>query len=222
MVAAPLDAELVEQLWRDPDALVASGAMMKDGDRCTLVRLDVADHSFVLKRYNRRGLLHTILHWPLRSRARWCWLNGRRVAESGLRSPRNCAMVETRFGPMRGRSFLLSEWVEGKTLLDRARDSATTPERLAKLADAFAVVWNALGRARLGHRDMKATNFIVDDADQIWLIDLDGMRRYPSLWLIARRRKKDFARFMKNWRDVPAAARAFRARIDTNEPHGGG
>ena len=216
-----LDQALLERLWRDPNALVKSGEMMKDGDRCTLVRLTSAGRRFVLKRYNRRGWVHTAAHWLLRSRARWCWLNAGRVRDANLLTPRNLAMLETRFGPLRDRSFLLHEYIEGQMLLDAAHDPTATAQRLDALAIEFARIWRSLGRARLGHRDMKATNFIVDQQDRIWLIDLDGMRVHRSKWLFARRRRKDLERFMRNWHDRPEAARAFRARIDTIEPPAG-
>src|SRR5262245_26973458 len=31
---------IVESLWSDPDRVIGSGQMLKDGDRCTVVRLD--------------------------------------------------------------------------------------------------------------------------------------------------------------------------------------
>ncbi len=212
---AAADQNITNALWNDPDALIAKGAMLKDGDRCTLVEISAGGIAFVLKRFNQRGLLHSVLHVLLRSRAGWCWTNGERVLQLGLRTPEPVAMFETRFGPLRLRSSFLSEKIEGRILFDVVDDSNVTPLRLTKLATEFRQIWNALGTARLGHRDMKATNFIVDAHDQIWLIDLDAMRWYPPGSLFARRRSKDLARFMKNWRDHPVAAAAFRDALDT-------
>lgn len=217
LVADPsLDAALVDALWDDPDAAVAGGAMIKDGDRCTLADVRSSGGGrYVLKRFNRHGLVHGLLHVLLRSRARWCWTNAGRVLALGLRTPKPMAMLETRIGPLRDRSLYVCEFIPGQLLLDVVRDEATPPDRIERLADEFAPLWHALGRARIGHRDMKATNFIVDANDRLWMIDLDAMRRYPPGPLLARRRRKDLARFMKNWRDRPQVAAAFRARIDT-------
>ena len=212
-----LDAALVDALWNDPDGLVARSGMLKDGDRCTLVEVEQDGRRYVLKRFNRRGFVHGLLHLWVRSRARWCWVNAQRVLALGLRTPRPAAMLETRFGPFRDRSFFLSEFVDGETLLSMMPDAANERGVMQKLADEFAHIWRTLGRARLGHRDMKATNIIVDADNQLWLIDLDAMRWYPPGSLFARRRRKDMARFMKNWRDQPDAAAAFRARIDKSD-----
>ena len=76
-------------------------------------------------------------------------------------------------------------------------------------------MWQDLGALRLGHGDMKATNFIVDPAGKLWLIDLDGMRRYRTGPLLRAERRKDLARFMRNWQERPEVAAIFRARIGT-------
>jgi hypothetical protein len=218
MADAALDRAIVDALWSDADALLARGTMIKDGDRCTLVELAHNGRRYVLKRFNRRGPVHMVLHLLLRSRARWCWVNAARVRALGLRTPRSAAMFETRFGPFRDRSFHLCEFIDGRILQDVVRDEAHAQRSLALLADRFTRIWRLLGQSRLGHRDMKATNFIVDPDHQLWLIDLDAMRWYPPGPLFARRRRKDLARFMKNWRDQPEAEAAFRARIDSSGP----
>lgn len=211
-----LPSEIVEAMWRDADALIRNGTMLKDGDRCTIVRLfaDRFAGGLVLKRYNLRGPLHTIGHFVLRSRAAWSWRNGHLLADAGLSTPRPLAMLEERFGPLRLRSFLLMGFVSGVPLLDVVRSGRLDSAQLSKIADQFAHVWRKLGELRLGHGDMKATNFIVDDDGRLWLIDLDGMRRQRFGPMLARERRRDLERFMRNWRDHPEAAAAFRARLD--------
>jgi len=210
-----LEPELVDRLWNDADAVVDAGEVIKLGDRCTVVTIEHQNERYVLKRFNRRDPVHSVLHWPLRSRARWCWINARRLLAAGLNTPRPLACVEARFGPLRDRSFALSAFVEGETLIDVVCNDPPD-DRLNRLAEQFAHMWRELDRLRLGHRDMKATNFIVDKEDRLWMVDLDAMRRYPPGFLFARRRAKDLRRFMKNWRDQPEAAQVFRARIDTH------
>lgn len=226
---ASVDAGLLERVWTNADDLVGSGTMLKDGDRCTVVRIDVGisrgkgdvAHSeqprhFMLKRYNLKGQFHTATHIPLRSRARWSWLNGRRLIQAGVATPMPLACVEERLhGVMRLRSYLLTEFVPGRSLLDLVQSGDAKGEQLADFAKQFTRIWQALGQLRAGHGDMKASNFVVDPHGKLWLIDLDGLRIHRSGFLLRRERRMDLARFMRNWQEKPEVAAVFRARIGT-------
>ena len=114
--AAPND--LIANLWKDADRAVQSGDMLKDGDRCTVVQIKSAltsklGKSFVLKRYNLRGPLHTAMHFSLPTRARNCWFFGRQLNSYGILSPQPLAYLEFGCGPFRTRSFLLTEYIDG-------------------------------------------------------------------------------------------------------------
>ena len=117
---------------------------------------------------------------------------------------------------MRGVSFFLCDYVEGITLFDLVRDHNPEPSQLDELAMAFSQIWQGLGRLRLTHGDMKATNYIVDQEGKIWMLDLDGMRRRKLGLSWKRQRDKDRRRFMKNWQDLQEPAAAFLACVDTD------
>lgn len=213
-----LGPETVAALRENPDVLLSGGEMLKDGDRCTVVKVmpPGATKTLVLKRYNAKGSLHTATHVMLRSRARWCWINGRKLLEAGLLTPRPLAFHEERYaGAFRLRSFLLSEFVPGISLRDVIEQDQADQEDLRSFAKQFAFIWQTLGQMRIGHGDMKATNFIVDSNKRLWMIDLDGMRVHRSRLLLRRERRNDLARFMRNWQALPEVAAIFRARIGT-------
>lgn len=222
-----LPAALADRLWSDPDEVLSRGHMLKDGDRCTVVRItsdsmsadtsrDSADGSCTLKRYNLKALLHTAIHMPLRSRARWSWLNGRRLIKAGLSTPMPLACIEERrHGVLHLRSYLLTTFVPGRSLLDAIQSGEVEATELASLAKQFSRIWQTLGQLRAGHGDMKATNFIVDLQGKLWLVDLDGLRIHRSGILLRRERRNDLVRFMRNWQDRPEVAAVFRARIGT-------
>ena len=221
--AAPMS--MVDALWQDPDRLVSQGVMLKDGDRCTVVRLDQGDRPLVLKRYNSKDSVHTAVHLMLRSRAQWGWINGRRLMATNVRTPEPLACLEERYcGVLRLRSYLLTEFVAGKTLREYvAADDPGHPGNpghagytdLPDLAIQFSSIWQTLGQLRVGHGDMKATNFIIDARRRLWLIDLDGMRVYRWSPLLRRERRNDLARFMRNWQEHLDVQAIFRARIGT-------
>ncbi len=222
-----LPAALVDRLWSTPDEVLSRGHMLKDGDRSTVVRVALdstsedasrsnADRHCTLKRYNLKSPLHTAMHMPLRSRARWSWLNGRRLIKAGLPTPAPLACVEERrHGLLRLRSYLLTTFVPGRSLLDTIHSGEVDAAELASLAKQFARIWQTLGQLRAGHGDMKATNFIVDPQGKLWLVDLDGLRIHRSGVLLRRERRHDLVRFMRNWQDRPEVAAVFRARIGT-------
>jgi hypothetical protein len=212
--------ELVESLWSNADRLIECGEPLKEGDRTTVVRVAPqasapANTAYVLKRYNLCGPLHTASHAVVRTRARWSWHNGAYLRASGICSPRPLLYLELRAGPLRGRSFLLTEYIDAGDLLNVVDSDACSQERLRRLAQEFGRVWRALGRSKVGLGDAKATNFLVDDQDRIWVIDLDGMRVYQNSFLLRRKRRRDYDRFMRNWRGRAEAGVLFRAQLDT-------
>lgn len=208
--------QVLTQLWNDPDRLLASGTMLKDGDRSTVVRIEAAGIPYVLKRYNLMTPLHTMSHLFLRSRAMWSWCNGVTIYQAGLLTPRPRAVLEMRLGPLRLASYFLCDYVEGITLFDLVRDHNPEPDQLEELATGFSRIWQGLGRLKLTHGDMKASNYIVDPQQNIWMLDLDGMRRRKLGLIWKRQRDKDRRRFMKNWQGLPVPGGAFPACVDTD------
>jgi hypothetical protein len=233
-----LAPHIAAALWEAPDRLVASGTMLKEGDRCTVVRIDAkgspegladgqpkaakqavgpaGDRWMILKRYNIKGSFHTATHMLLRSRAQWGWVNARRLLGAGLMTPRPLACVEERrHGVLRLGSCLLTSFVPGRSLSEVIQSGSVSKEDLRDFATQFVSIWRTLGMLRAGHGDMKASNFVVDASKKLWLIDLDGMRMYRSGVLLRRERRNDLARFMLNWQGQPEVAAIFRARIGT-------
>jgi RIO-like serine/threonine protein kinase len=86
-------------------------------------------------------------------------------------------------------------------------------ERLTEVALQFGRIWKTLGRLGIGHGDMKATNFIVDPENRLWMIDLDSMRLHRNRLVLARRRRQDLERFMRNWKSHPAVADIFNEHL---------
>jgi len=210
---------IVEQLARVPDELMRSGAMVKEGDRTTIVRISRAERDYALKRYNLKGPLHTGVHLCMRSRAAWSWRSAERLLAIGLRTPSHVAMLEERAGLFRLRSFVLTEWIDGTSLFEWARE--VDAARLDRLATQVAATLRCLHEHRITHGDMKATNFLIDRNDRMWLIDLDGMRRRLPGPLLAREKRKDRERFLRNWRDRPEVEAVFRAHLDRAAACGG-
>jgi hypothetical protein len=168
----------------------------------------------VLKRYNLKDHFHTAVHWFMRSRARWSWCNARLLTGAGLHTPTPLACVdERRIGLLRQRSYLLTSLVPGVSLHELVFRKLADEAQLQQLAKQFVRIWGELGALRIGHGDMKASNFIVDPQGILWMVDLDGMRVYRSALLFRRERRNDLATFLYNWQDHPQVAGLFRTRL---------
>lgn len=205
--------ELCQALWQRPETGQWHVRRLKDGNRTSVDELCIGDARLALKSYRLRGIGHTAVHAFMRSRASAYWRAARLLCHGGIRTPRVIAVIEDRFGPLRVRSHLVSEFIAGATLLDLVGGQSNA-ELLEGIASQMAQIWRSLGQLRLTHGDMKASNFIVDAQSKVWLVDIESMRR-PMRAVYARGRRKDYDRFMRNWKDLPEVADLFRDRFDT-------
>ncbi len=70
---------------------------------------------------------------------------------------------------------LKMEWVDGETLDRWVERHLDDPGALRKLAGQWAELVKALEKEHIGHCDLQHGNVLVDRADQLRLIDYDGM-----------------------------------------------
>jgi hypothetical protein len=92
--------------------------------------------------------------------------------------------------------------------------SESSPHReLAPLAAAMGRLWKKLGDNRIGHGDMKASNFLIDDRGEVWLIDLDGVRFSLPPGLYERQRRQDRWCLLRNFDESPAVRQLFESAL---------
>jgi Ser/Thr protein kinase RdoA (MazF antagonist) len=60
-----------------------------------------------------------------------------------------------------------------------------------------------LKRLNLSHGDLKATNLLVDQENNLMLLDLDALRRHRRRAAFERAFARDLARLRANWADQP-------------------
>jgi tRNA A-37 threonylcarbamoyl transferase component Bud32 len=90
-------------------------------------------------------------------------------------------------------SYLLMEYISGRTLYDLLRDSTVDERSKAATVQRVKGLLDELGRYRITHGDMKYTNILVTDAGPV-LIDLDGMKAHKCPLIFRIYRDKDTAR----------------------------
>ncbi len=182
------------------DGTTTVGVTSRDGRR------------LVIKRYNTKNPWHFVRRAVRRSRAHNCFESARELVAADIATAQPVAYVESRAGPLKGRSWLVTEFVEGPLCLDYALNHASRRE-VAEIAARLERLFRKLAKRRITHGDMKASNIVLRERRFPVLIDLDGMRRHTSTATYDAAHQRDRARFMKNWRERPDLAMSF-SRID--------
>ncbi|MCC6657726.1 MAG: hypothetical protein IT512_06055 [Rhodocyclaceae bacterium] len=197
------EADFLAPLVADPDAWLEQGIALKRGRSATLALIELEGRKLVIKRYNIKGAGHALSRAWRPSRAWHSWIEAHRLQFLGIGTPRPLALVERRLGPLRGRAWLVSEYCEGPNLQERlAAENGLPPE----IAAAVHRLFGQLAEARIGHGDLKATNFIWSGKD-LCVLDLDAMRPYDSEAAWRKAWRKDRARFLRNWPEGSALLR---------------
>jgi tRNA A-37 threonylcarbamoyl transferase component Bud32 len=186
------------------DELVEHGEKIKDGNSATVVVTALGGQRVVIKRYNMKSIWHFFKRCWRPSRAANAWRQGNLMNLLGIPTPAVLGFVEHRFGPLRKRAYLISEYVEHASELSRvyAEEAPKEPE-LKQIRRIF----NLMREYRLSHGDMKASNLLLTQNGQVELIDLDAMQEHRYEWTFERAFARDQQRFMKNWQKMPFSSR---------------
>ncbi|GJL83352.1 MAG: hypothetical protein DHS20C01_29860 [marine bacterium B5-7] len=181
---------------------------LKD-DGTTTVGITSRDgRRLVIKRYNTKNAWHFLRRSIRRSRAQNCFEFGLELARNDIATAPVVGFVETRAGPLRGRSWLITEYVEGSQCLSYVLDNANQ-RQAAEIAARLEREFVKLASLNITHGDMKASNFILRENRFPVLIDLDGMRHHRNDSTYAAAHQRDLERFMKNWRERPELSICF-------------
>ncbi|HEY0675842.1 MAG TPA: lipopolysaccharide kinase InaA family protein [Immundisolibacter sp.] len=186
-----------DEPFRNPQA-----DWLKRGNSASVVRLELDGQALVVKRYNFKGFGHWLRRFWRPSRAWHSWRNAHRLRLWDLPTPRPVALLEERFGWLRGRAFYLSEYAPGEPLAKVL--ALARPHDRTLLLTKLCALLNTMARLRLSHGDLKATNLLVDQENNLMLLDLDALRRYRRRTSFFRAFARDLARLRANWADQPA------------------
>jgi serine/threonine protein kinase len=185
----------LDRLLADPDRFLQDRTLLiADSPLITLAKvpsLAPGDPELVLRRLNYGRWKHRFRDVFRTSRAERAFHHGLQLELAGINTARNIAAGIERWVCWPRRAYLVTEWVaRATTLNDRlARDRSLPRDQVYKLADLLA----RLHQNGFSHRDLKSSNILFDANSQPCLIDLDGVRAYPSMNLT--RTAADLSRF---------------------------
>jgi len=158
-----------------------------------LWRLEVAGRAWAVKWFDDRGTLRRALRG---SRARRAWRNAFRLRMADVATPAAQLLLEERSLARRPQSVLVTEFLDGATMLHHHVGRAGQAAASALAAAARLVA--RLHDEGLSQRDLKAENVLVAADGSVALVDLDGIaRRVLDLPRVAR----DLARLNASFRD---------------------
>jgi tRNA A-37 threonylcarbamoyl transferase component Bud32 len=190
------------QILEDPDAFMARGTLLKDGNSSTVVRVQGEHCDWVVKRYNIKSFWHWLSHCLRNTRAWISWGNAHRLKISGIATPQAIAVIEKRFGPLRFTGYYVSEFIAGPHAEAFFRDDTLADKERQQAARSFVELFELLRKLGIRHGDCKATNFLLRDFVP-WILDLDAMSECRSGARSEGLFRNDRERFMRNWQELP-------------------
>ena len=176
------------------DVLMDDGRILKNGNTCYISRLTWNGVDVVVKRYNHKGIIHSLRHTIKKSRARRCWLNGHRLGVYNIATPKPLAFFEKRRGFLIWNSYLVAEYIDGLSLYHYQRDENIPPEKRKTATQDVKNLLEKMAEYRITHGDLKHTNILITEKGPV-LTDLDSMRFHKCNFTFRARRVKDLLRF---------------------------
>ena len=184
----PID--FIQQL----DTLMNKGNILKQGNTSFVSHLIWNDKDIVVKRYNHKGLIHSLRHTLKWSRAKRGWLNGHRLLMLNMATPKPLAFIEQYKGLLLWNSYLITEYVNGPMLYNFRRDGNVTEKENATVNQQVLEMLDNLGKYKISHGDLKHSNILVTNKGPM-IPDLDGMKVHKSSLMYKVRKAKDMANF---------------------------
>jgi len=179
------------------DDLMAKGKVLKAGNTSHVSRLSWNGRDVVVKRYNHKGLFHSLRHTIKRSRARHSWLHAHRLSVLQIATAKPVAYIEQLKGLLVWKSYLVTEYIEGQQLDNFLHDEKVgRGQRVATIRRTLDML-ATLQENRISHGDLKHSNILIADSGPT-LIDLDAMQTHKLAWTGKWKGRKYMERFARS------------------------
>ncbi|MBU2706246.1 hypothetical protein KCM76_09625 [Zooshikella marina] len=198
--------ELATKEWLEflanPEAYMGTGKRLKSGNTATVDLVEVAGRQVVVKRYNIKNWQHRLSRCWRPSRAWLSWRNGYMLTMLGISTPQPLAMIEERCCYLRGRAYLILDYIAAPDLLNWTQQEGVQ-EQLPVIKSQLERLFSIWLNNGISHGDLKGNNLLVNEKMDIQVIDLDAMQMHSNQKQLQHYFRKDMQRFLKNWTDSP-------------------
>jgi len=179
------------------DTLLREGEVLKDGNTCFVARIRWNQRDVVIKRYNHKGLWHSLRHTLKGSRARRNWLHANRLRFLGVPTARPIAYIDEWRGPLLWQSYFVMHFVPGTPVSSIFRSEQTSDAQKQRIHEQILSLLHKMAGHGISHGDVKHANILFDGKEVI-LIDLDGMQVHRTAYRGGLRARRDKARFLRD------------------------
>ncbi len=196
-----LEAAGEQMLTARLDEAMQRGEIYKEGRTSFVSRTELGGFDVVVKRYNHKGLFHSLRHTLKGSRARQGWVHVNRLHLLDIPTPRPLAYIDEYRGPLLWRSYLVTEYLAGQSLHGVLRDPTLPEAQKQRWIQETVGLMDRLAGHGITHGDMKHTN-ILCSGNTVVLTDLDAMQVHRAGHRKQGRYRRDKARFLRdltNW-----------------------
>ncbi|RPH51863.1 MAG: hypothetical protein EHM85_05135 [Desulfobacteraceae bacterium] len=204
--------EAMADFLDNPDAVLQEERIIKDGNSSTVFLIHLSGRPLIVKRYNMKNMWHAARRSYRQSRAWASWRNAHLLKSIGINTPNPLAMMETRFGPLRSVSYILTEYIDGTDIYHFLHSEKAGEIDLISLVKQFGGLLRMFVFSLISHGDFKGTNFILSDK-KLFITDLDAVCKHRLKWRFQKAFMKDLDRFMQNWENTPHIDALFRDEI---------
>ena len=187
----------VEDFVRQLDALMRQGQVLKNDPSSLVSRVFWNGQDVVVKRYNHRGLWHSLRHTIKGSRAKRNWRSAQRLISLQITTPAPLAYVDQYRGLLLWQSYFVARFVPGPQVRQVFQDETVGAAQRQAVHDQVLKLLAVLAAHGISHGDMKHTNLLFDGRG-IVLMDLDAMRIGGIPWLRRCRYRRDVNRYLRD------------------------
>jgi tRNA A-37 threonylcarbamoyl transferase component Bud32 len=169
------------------------------------VKLPSENRALVVKRYALRHLYEGFWHALGFSKAKKAWVNSHSLNLIRVPTIKPIAFCERGLLPWFGKSYLISEFIEGISLNEFVTLNETSTELLADVFAGVALAFQKLARSQITYGDMNARHFLVTKQG-VLLTNFDRIKLHRSAEVFERTMQQQLYQFLQNWQDKPHIA----------------
>lgn len=164
------------------EELIRNGDILMTNATTTIIISNYNGKRIVIKKYNYKGLIHSIRHTIKGSRARKNLYFSKLLPLIDIKTPKVLLCLEKKYLFLKKESYLILEYIEGPHVRDFLKSDQTKASEKEAVINRVRNIFNKLFVHHITHNDPKLANLIFNN-NELYLIDLDSMilhRTIPS------------------------------------------